>query len=325
MKNFKTILLTLTIIYCYSGYSQTKIKCEDVLKKELNLDASPDNLQKLIDSICLLENCGLDHIDINFFSKKEMIGTLLIDLLSEKDSILTYKNLYNKISRIVESDEYKENKPLLKVYLDLENRPADINNWEQDKLLFQQINVPLEYLNEFYDYLKEHSNQNKTYKVLFANFRKKQKQKKETETTDFKGIFKNVGNVDYEDLLKESIKQNKPLLLYFTGYACINCRKMENSTFSDLTILKQLNNDFYFVNLHVDDKKQLPENEWKISDFNGKTIKNIGQKNSNLQMTKFSVNAQPYFVIIDKNGNKIAEQGYTPDKETFKKFLNSIK
>lgn len=327
MANFKTILFAITIIYSYSVYSQSEIKCEDILKMELNLETNPENLQRLIDSFSLFKNCGFDETDIEVFSSSAMIGSVLIDLVSEKDtdSILTYKNLYDKISAIVESDEYKKNKPLLKVSFDLAKRPADIKHWEQDKLLFQQLNVPDDYINEFHDYLKEYSDPNKTYQDLFANFKEEQKTEKDVELNDLKGIFKNAGNVNYEDLLKESIKLNKPLLLYFTGYACVNCRKMEYSTFSNETILERLKNDFHFINLYVDDQSRLPEDEWIKLEHNGKTITKIGQKHSNLQRTKFRSNSQPHFVLIDKNGIIIAETGYTNDEEIFKKFLNSAK
>jgi len=138
---------------------------------------------------------------------------------------------------------------------------------------------------------------------------------------DYDGIFKNAGNVDYEDLLKKSIELDKPLLLYFTGYASVNGRKIEMNILSESSIKNRLENEFYFVNLYVDDKNWLPENEDNLSIINGMPLKYVGQKHMELQISKFKNNQQPYFVIIDKNGNKIRDIGYTTDTDEFEDFL----
>jgi len=324
-------LLILILLQSYIGFCQSKSDCDKILSKEINLKPNDtDKLKKFVEDFSLLKSCGLDDGDIEVFSNGPILGTILISLVSEKeaDSKLTFQTLYDKILEFKQLEYYEKTKITIQVSNELSKRPANIDNLEEDKILLQKLQTPVDFIDKFYDYLKEHSNPEKTYKEVFANFRETQKPKQariKSNVKEYEGIFKNVGNVDYEDLLTKSIELNKPLLLYFTGYACVNCRKIENYVLSDKSIEEKLKNDFYFVNLYVDDKKSLPENEWRESKLNGKTIKYIGQKHSELQVTKFRSNFQPYFVIIDKNGLTIADQSYTKDKEIFENFLNTNK
>ncbi len=88
------------------------------------------------------------------------------------------------------------------------------------------------------------------------------------------------GYFDYQQALKCAKAQNKPLFIDFTGHGCVNCREMEQSVWSDPRILNMLKNDYVVVALYVDDKKTLPEDEWYISDYDGKQKKTLGKKNA---------------------------------------------
>jgi thioredoxin-related protein len=323
----RKIVLIILIIQSYIGFGQSKSDCDKILSKEIILDTNDtDNQKKLVENISLLKSCGLDDGDIEIFTNGPVLGSILMSLASEKetDSKLTYQKIYDQILEIKKTENYEQNKIALQVSNQLSGRPADIKNWEQDKILLQKLQTPNDFIDKFYDYLKVHSNPEKTYKEVFANFRESQQPKQsEIKSTEkeYDGILKNAGNVNYDDLLKKSIELEKPLLLYFTGYACVNGRKIEHYVLSDSSIEERLKNEFYFVNLYVDDKRSLPENEHIESKTNGKLMKYVGQKHSELQISKFKNNSQPYFVIIDKNGNKIKEIGYTTDVKLFDDFL----
>ena len=86
------------------------------------------------------------------------------------------------------------------------------------------------------------------------------------------------GYFDYQQALKCAKAQNKPLFIDFTGHGCVNCREMEQSVWSDPRILNMLKNDYVVVALYVDDKKTLPEDEWYISDYDGKQKKTLGKR-----------------------------------------------
>lgn len=130
---------------------------------------------------------------------------------------------------------------------------------------------------------------------------------------------------DYEDGLAYAKQINKPILLDFTGYACVNCRKMEDYVWSDKKILSILKNEVVLISLYVDDKKELPENEKYVSKETGKKIKTIGNKWSDFQITKYKANAQPYYLILDTEGNTLSDEpaSYDPDIDLYEKWLRN--
>jgi len=131
---------------------------------------------------------------------------------------------------------------------------------------------------------------------------------------------------DYFKSIELAKKENKPVLIDFTGYGCENCRKMEEFVWSEPDILPILQNDVVLASLYVDDKEELPENEQtKIDMGNGqmKKIKTIGDKWSMFQQVNFNNNSQPHYVLVSPDGKVINTpvSGYMP-KEDFKNFLN---
>jgi thiol:disulfide interchange protein len=130
---------------------------------------------------------------------------------------------------------------------------------------------------------------------------------------------------DYDEAMAVAIAQNKPLLLDFTGWACVNCRKMEEQVWTDNRVSKILNEDVILVSLYVDDRTKLPEVEWRMEEYGGKEfhIRTIGKKWSYLQASQFDRNAQPFYVLLDHNGTQIGgSAGYDPDPDAFLEYIN---
>ena len=130
---------------------------------------------------------------------------------------------------------------------------------------------------------------------------------------------------DYDEAMAAAIDQNKPLLLDFTGWACVNCRKMEEQVWTDARVSKILNEDVILVSLYVDDRTMLPEEEWRVEEYGGKEfhIRTIGKKWSYLQAFQFDRNAQPFYVLVDHNGTQIGgSAGYDPDPDAFLEYIN---
>ena len=130
---------------------------------------------------------------------------------------------------------------------------------------------------------------------------------------------------NYFEAIEVAKKENKPVLIDFTGYGCENCRKMEEFVWSQDDILPILQNDLIIASVYVDDKEELPENEQiKIDMGEGqmKKIKTIGDKWSLFQQVNFNNNSQPHYVLVtpDQKVINIPVSGYMP-KEDFKKFL----
>lgn len=131
------------------------------------------------------------------------------------------------------------------------------------------------------------------------------------------------GFFDYQEALDYSAKVNKPVFIDFTGAACVNCREMESRVFSDPKIKALFNNDFVFVSIYGDVKKEVDETDW-VTLPNGRVLKQLGKINTNLIMTKYNVNAMPYYIIVDAQGKEIvAPRGYDLDKDAFIAFLEN--
>ena len=127
---------------------------------------------------------------------------------------------------------------------------------------------------------------------------------------------------DYETGLAYAKKENKPVLLDFTGHACVNCRKMEERVWSEQDVYNLINNDYVLISLYVDDKRELPKSEQYISETTGKSIETIGNKWSDFQTVNYKANAQPYYVLLGKEGEKLNTPiGYTPDVTVYASWL----
>ncbi|MCE7055033.1 thioredoxin family protein [Algoriphagus sp. AGSA1] len=134
------------------------------------------------------------------------------------------------------------------------------------------------------------------------------------------------GYFDYGQAMRAAKKANKPLLIDFTGHGCVNCRKMEENVWVDPQVLKRLKEDFVMVALYIDERLDLPESDWYTSEYDGKVKKTLGKQNADFQITRFQNNAQPYYVILDHDGNLLAQpKGYDTDIQAFIEFLDGAK
>lgn len=130
------------------------------------------------------------------------------------------------------------------------------------------------------------------------------------------------GYFDYDQALSCARAQDKPVFVDFTGHGCNNCREMENSVWSDPEVLKMLRDEYVVVALYVDDKTEMAEEDWTVSEKNGKVKKTIGSKNIDFQETRFGANAQPYYVLLDNDGDMLMiPRSYSKDKAAFLSFL----
>lgn len=122
-------------------------------------------------------------------------------------------------------------------------------------------------------------------------------------------------------------KVNKPIMLDFTGYACVNCRKMEEHIWPLPDVDRLLRNEYVLISLYVDDKKELPvEEQIEVNRINGGTrkLENYGHKWANFQTQFFQTNSQPYYVLLSSDGTKILNTpiGYAPNEGEYAQFLN---
>ena len=128
---------------------------------------------------------------------------------------------------------------------------------------------------------------------------------------------------DYDEGMRYAKSQEKPVIIDFTGWACVNCRKMEDNVWSDPKVLKKLSEQYVLISLYVDDKTPLPAEQQYVSPTTGRKIRTTGNKWSDLQASVYNTNSQPYYVLLDNNGKLLATpRGYTPDIDTYASFLD---
>jgi thiol:disulfide interchange protein DsbD len=130
---------------------------------------------------------------------------------------------------------------------------------------------------------------------------------------------------DYEKGLAYAKEVNKPVLLDFTGHACVNCRKMENNVWTDENVAQILKNEVVLISLFADDKRELPINEQHISLSTGAEIVTIGDKWTDFMITKYKTNTQPLYVLVDLEGTNLntvtPTTSYDPDASLYEKWL----
>ena len=145
-------------------------------------------------------------------------------------------------------------------------------------------------------------------------------------TQDFNLNTKEVraAYTDYEQGMAAAAAAGKPVFLDFTGFGCVNCRKMEAAVWTDPSVADKLNKDYVLISLFVDDKRPLPE-PIEVTEENGetRTLRTIGDKWSYLQRYKFGSNTQPFYVCVDPQGNALSGSfSYKEDVPAFLDFLD---
>ena len=129
---------------------------------------------------------------------------------------------------------------------------------------------------------------------------------------------------DFEKGLAHAKSVNKPILLDFTGWACVNCRKMEENVWSDLDVYPLLKEDYVLISLYIDDRKELPSEEqfdYKFESGRVKTIKTIGEKWGTFQTINFNSASQPYYVLLSPNLEVLNSAIQSADSDVYRDWL----
>lgn len=127
---------------------------------------------------------------------------------------------------------------------------------------------------------------------------------------------------DYDAGMAAARAQGKPVMVDFTGFGCVNCRKMEASVWTDPKVADILNNDYVLISLYVDDKTPLPEPIQVVENGQQRTLRTVGDKWSYLQRTKVGANTQPFYVLLDNNGKPLnGSRSYDENLQEYIDFL----
>lgn len=146
------------------------------------------------------------------------------------------------------------------------------------------------------------------------------------QTQDF-NLYKNEVHAKFNDFdagMEYARQNHKPVMIDFTGYGCVNCRKMELAVWTDPQISQIMNDDYVLITLYVDEKTSLPEPIKITENDKERTLRTIGDKWSYLQRSKFGANAQPFYVLLDNEGKPLnSSYSYDEDIAKYKDFLQT--
>lgn len=128
---------------------------------------------------------------------------------------------------------------------------------------------------------------------------------------------------DYEAGMEYAKRNNKPVMIDFSGYGCVNCRKMEASVWTNIRVKNILEKDYVLITLIVDDKSKLPEPIEIVENGKTRVLRTVGDKWSYLQRSKFGANAQPFYVLLDGDGKPLSPSyAFDEDVSKYIQFLN---
>lgn len=146
------------------------------------------------------------------------------------------------------------------------------------------------------------------------------------QTQDF-NLYNNEVHAKFDDYdagMKYAREHGKPVMLDFTGYGCVNCRKMELAVWTDMKVADLINNDYVLITLYVDNKTRLSEPVKVMENGTERTLRTVGDKWSYLQRVKFGANAQPFYVLIDNEGKPLNKSySYDEDIDKYVDFLQT--
>lgn len=326
MKKFLLLLLFVTP-FTPLLQAQDSLAIEDILNKDITEFYSDLDLD-IQTTLYKLLPLGLDSFDLreNIFMNFIARATLQTDYGSNEkftiqrviDSVMVYRedSIYRKVKTLVITSERLMERVVTKSDWINYTKPAVINLIKNYELVRDEDFSDFKELDQFLmnKFEEEGDHLHRNYKTLTREFQLYQNQKYRIgylvhpPTEDGE-----IPSMRYETALPNCKDTSKPIILYFTGYGCVNARKIEEfQILNDPTIFKLIKNNFYFVSLYVDDRKKLSEMEQQeLSDYYEKTVSTIGDANTALQIEIANSNSQPLIVIIDRKNNVIIESiGY---------------
>lgn len=312
--------------------------------KDLPVNFEELSISSLSDFVEFKEKLGcfigdeLDSVDILIFSDDAMLGSIIVSVVNEKEdnSELTYGNIYDHIVKMKnELGNYPRIRETFITSREIDLLSAVHSNWEQVLSFLIKIDVSEEDIETFRVYLEVNENPNKTMKELRLEYQQARMELYEEHERNrsprnrkeqIERLLANSGPIDVESIIVTSISESKPIILYFTGYNCINCRKIEESVIKDETVLDILDDYFVFASLYVDDRSAFETSETFIVNGEVRVPKTVGDFNMFFQMSEFEVSTQPYFVVLHADGEILGSTNYLDSRTSidFLQFLDGI-
>jgi len=341
----KVHIIIFGLILSWSSlFGQTNKDCKQILKKAISLNDLQENIDQFVADFQTLIFCEFESIDYQIFMGPQGNMPLVAQSVlafrgnpEKKEEKFTFNDLKKKLEEFKQQPEYYQARKVVEAKNEIVQRIAKTSDWNTDKELLMKMGFTKSHLDDIYAIIKE--NESTSYSDIFLIYSdtllvRKERQVVEKELNDSKIKLENPGleewikglyaYKDYETGLAKSKELNKPVLLYFNGYGCVNSRRIESEILLKSEIQNYINNNLIFVSLIVDERTKIEDSEVYFSETLNKEVKTTGQIRLELEMKEFNSDRQPLFVLLDLSGNEISRIGYTNDLEEFDSFLKTV-
>lgn len=311
--------------FSFGVYCQT---FDDIRNDTVKVENIISNPVSYLENLYLMVGEDFDSLDLEILGSAPIIASLLISSDSEAFPP-TYEHIYSKYIEIKAFPWFQDLRNINLAQNQLKERPADINNWGEDHDLFIAMGLDSVKIEDIHAFVTEHSNPAITYDELMFEYRseKEAEEKAKREEFDQRPKLWGTSNLFNEaEVLKKSIDQSKPIILYFTGFACINAVKFQSNVLSNLDIYALLQDDYIFASLYVDDRTELPTQEQKTITINGrlKELVTIGDFNTAIQLQDYQISSQPYLVIINSKKEVLGTANSKTTPSELKLLLENV-
>lgn len=340
---FYTIIF---LLISTASVGQCDKQCKRLLKKELSFKSFDNNATEFLQDFKTLVDCEFEPIDYQIFlgpgkDNGFFISTLVImqnlNFSKSDKTKFTYGSLKQLMQEFKKTPEYLQVREIVETSNILLPKVASTANWKTDSLMLVKMNFEIPSLSIIKGLVSENMQENLTYAELLSKnqtiiFPDEGNPKEESDSikTEIpegminctKGILA-YNNYDLGKL--KAIENNKPILLYFTGYGCVNSREVESKILTKPKIQDFINSNYIVVELFIDDRSIIPENEIYFSEILKRKVKCKGDIASEMQIRDFGTNAQPLFILFNSEFQEQRRIAFTLNENEFYEFLTGQK
>ncbi len=327
MTRFFISLLVCCLIspLCRAQHSK---ECEQLLSRKINIES----IDAITEDLLQLKNCGLDSFDVAMLCKPSMLGPLLSDL----EHIPTYGDFFKKVEPMLIIPEYvtmKQNVFALAAVLD---RDATTENWDKDTRPLLELGFTAEELATAKEFMLNKHYEHPTYRSVFFEYTSVRKaieekiaqQKRDSVAHALDAIktafapycdinqlkstdYNTVAFTNYEVGMQCAKKMNRPVLIFFNAINSVNSRKMEKMVLADAAVKSILEQNYVLIDLQCDDREPLSKSKVHFSKTLNMQVATVGLANAEMESVTYKCVYEPFFVVLNSAGKKVATIGYT--------------
>ncbi|MGN6568578.1 MAG: thioredoxin fold domain-containing protein [Flavipsychrobacter sp.] len=339
--------LFVFLLCCLPALSFAQQKdCKALLKEKIEAGQP----KVVSEKIRQLAGCGLDSVDVMMVDNNTLISTFLVkEAQEDNNGKPTYGDFVKYVETLKTVPDYQKSKQQATTLLALKNKTASLQTWDEDTKIFSQVGYSPRDLAAVKQLLKENIDKGWTYQEVFSkygeaiNARKRaiadstmraalnmqlnvleEERKRLAPYCDTNDLVVNnfylPSFTNYDKAVACAKKSKRPLLIYFNGKNCANCRSMESTVFSYDMVRGELRN-YILADISCDETTPLPANEQQYSKALKKELRTTGDKNQAIEMEQYGTDTKPYFIIVDVKGKVLDRRGFTPDWMEYYNFL----